>query len=191
MIKELVLKNRSYRRFYEEHKISENEIVELIDLARCSASARNAQPLKYIISSTETYNNQIFETLSWAGYLTDWKGPEKGERPTAYIIVLKDTTISHNIFCDDGIAAQSILLGATEKGLGGCMIASVNRKAIKQLFNISEELEIQMVIALGKPKETVVLTEMKNNNDFKYWRDENNVHYVPKRTLNDLIINKF
>jgi len=191
MIKELVLKNRSYRRFYEEHKISENEIVELIDLARCSASARNAQPLKYIISSTETYNNQIFETLSWAGYLTDWKGPEKGERPTAYIIVLKDTTISHNIFCDDGIAAQSILLGAIEKGLGGCMIASVNRKAIKQLFNISEELEIQMVIALGKPKETVVLTEMKNNNDFKYWRDENNVHYVPKRTLNDLIINKF
>jgi len=191
MIKELILKNRSYRRFYEEHKISENEIVELIDLARCSASARNAQPLKYIISSTETYNNQIFETLSWAGYLTDWKGPEKGERPTAYIIVLKDTTISHNIFCDDGIAAQSILLGATEKGLGGCMIASVNRKAIKQLFNISEELEIQMVIALGKPKETVVLTEMKNNNDFKYWRDENNVHYVPKRTLNDLIINKF
>jgi len=191
MIKELVLKNRSYRRFYEEHKISENEIVELIDLARCSASARNAQPLKYIISSTETYNNQIFETLSWAGYLTDWKGPEKGERPTAYIIILKDTTISHNIFCDDGIAAQSILLGATEKGLGGCMIASVNRKAIKQLFNISEELEIQMVIALGKPKETVVLTEMKNNNDFKYWRDENNVHYVPKRTLNDLIINKF
>ena len=191
MIKELVLKNRSYRRFFEEHKISENEIVELIDLARCSASARNAQPLKYIISSTETYNNQIFETLSWAGYLTDWKGPEKGERPTAYIIVLKDTTISHNIFCDDGIAAQSILLGATEKGLGGCMIASVNRKAIKQLFNISEELEIQMVIALGKPKETVVLTEMKNNNDFKYWRDENNVHYVPKRTLNDLIINKF
>jgi len=191
MIKELILKNRSYRRFFEEHKISENEIVELIDLARCSASARNAQPLKYIISSTETYNNQIFETLSWAGYLTDWKGPEKGERPTAYIIVLKDTTISHNIFCDDGIAAQSILLGATEKGLGGCMIASVNRKAIKQLFNISEELEIQMVIALGKPKETVVLTEMKNNNDFKYWRDENNVHYVPKRTLNDLIINKF
>jgi len=191
MIKELILKNRSYRRFYEEHKISENEIVELIDLARCSASARNAQPLKYIISSTETYNNQIFETLSWAGYLTDWKGPEKGERPTAYIIILKDTTISHNIFCDDGIAAQSILLGATEKGLGGCMIASVNRKAIKQLFNISEELEIQMVIALGKPKETVVLTEMKNNNDFKYWRDENNVHYVPKRTLNDLIINKF
>jgi len=191
MIKELILKNRSYRRFYEEHKISENEIVELIDLARCSASARNAQPLKYIISSTETYNNQIFETLSWAGYLTDWKGPEKGERPTAYIIVLKDTTISHNILCDDGIAAQSILLGATEKGLGGCMIASVNRKAIKQLFNISEELEIQMVIALGKPKETVVLTEMKNNNDFKYWRDENNVHYVPKRTLNDLIINKF
>lgn len=191
MIKELILKNRSYRRFFEEHKISENEIVELIDLARCSASARNAQPLKYIISSTETYNNQIFETLSWAGYLTDWKGPEKGERPTAYIIILKDTTISHNIFCDDGIAAQSILLGATEKGLGGCMIASVNRKAIKQLFNISEELEIQMVIALGKPKETVVLTEMKNNNDFKYWRDENNVHYVPKRTLNDLIINKF
>ncbi|HET6557755.1 MAG TPA: nitroreductase family protein [Prolixibacteraceae bacterium] len=187
MLKDLILKNRSYRRFYQSEKISEKQLTEWVDLARCSASARNSQSLKYILSTSESLNADIFEQLAWAGYLLSWKGPEEGERPSAYIVMLHDTLITGNYLCDDGIAMQSILLGATEAGFGGCIIHSINRAKLKEILDLDEQFEVLHVLALGKPKETVVLEEMEDDN-FKYWRDENQVHHVPKRALEDIII---
>lgn len=186
---DLVTRTRSYRRFDENQPISTETLCELVNLARLTSSARNAQALKYLLINTPDICEQIFPSLAWAGYLTDWPGPKKGERPTAYIIVLKDTTINQNIFCDDGLAIQNIMLGATEKGLGGCIIASISREKIQETFMIAEELEILYVLALGKPIETVVLEEIRNN-DFKYYRDSEGVHYVPKRSLDELIVKK-
>lgn len=188
MLKDLILKTRSYRRFYQEHEITTAVLRSLVDLARISASARNAQPLKYFLSNTPETNRIIFSKLTWAGFLTDWPGPEEGERPSAYIIVLLDTGIADDCYCDDGIAYQSIRLGATEKGLGGCVVASVSRDELKKELDIPEKFNILNVIALGKPKETVVLEKMENGN-YEYWRDENEVHHVPKRSLDDIIIN--
>lgn len=188
MIRDLILKNRSYRRFFEKEKIGRDTLVELVDLARLSPSARNAQSLKYYLSVAPETNDLIFPHLSWAGYLTDWNGPEKGERPSAYIIMMNDTTLSANYFCDDGIATQSILLGAVEKELGGCIVASINRRSLQLALDIPEQYHIIHVIALGKPKETVVLEEMRDG-DVKYWRDKEHRHHVPKRKLDDLIIN--
>lgn len=187
MIKDLIYKNRTYRRFHQSERITEQQLREWVDLARNSASARNAQSLKYILSTEESFNAQLFELLGWAGYLTTWPGPEEGERPSAYVVLLNDTLISGNYFCDDGIAMQSILLGATEAGYGGCIIHSVNRNKLRQLLNLSEQYEILYVVALGKPKETVVLEEVKNG-EIKYWRDENQVHHVPKRSLDEIIL---
>lgn len=187
MLKDLILKNRSYRRFYQSEKISKAQLRDWIDLARNSASARNAQTLKYILSYEEELNARIFEQLAWAGYLSWWPGPEDGERPSAYIVVLNDSLISSNHFCDEGIAIQSILLGATEDGYGGCIIHSVNRNKLSEILNLSEQYEILYVLALGKPKETVVLDEVKVG-DIKYWRDENEVHHVPKRGLDEIIL---
>ena len=187
MLKDLILKNRSYRRFYQSERISKSQLTNWIDLARCSASARNSQSLKYIISTDESLNAEIFEQLAWAGYLSYWSGPEEGERPSAYIVMLHDTLISGNYLCDDGIAAQSILLGATEAGFGGCIIHSVDRNKLMEILKLNDQFKIIQVLALGKHKETVVLDEMKNG-DFKYWRDENQVHHVPKRSLDEIII---
>jgi nitroreductase len=187
MIKELILKNRTYRRFYQDVKIEYSVLEELIDLARLSSSGANLQPLKYIISNDEEKNNIIFSHLKWAGYLADWDGPEEGEKPSAYIIVLGDTDISTNYFWDHGIACQSILLGACEKGLGGCMFGAVDREGLKNKLGIQSKYELLLVIALGKPKEKVVLEELENG-DIKYWRDENGVHHVPKRKLKDIIL---
>jgi nitroreductase len=187
MLKELILRNRSYRRFYQSEKISTTQLRDWVDLARNSASARNAQSMKYILSTNESLNVQIFDQLGWAGYLTTWKGPEEGERPSAYIVLMNDTIISGNYFCDDGIAMQSILLGSTEAGFGGCIIHSVNRNKLREILNLSEQYEILYVLALGKPKETVVLDELEGS-DIKYWRDENQVHHVPKRSLDEIIL---
>jgi nitroreductase len=187
MLKDLILKNRSYRRFYQDEMVELETLHELIDLARLSPSARNAQPLKYFLSNSPELNDKIFPHLSWAGYLKDWPGPEKGEQPAAYIIVLNDTEISANYFCDDGIASQSILLGAVEKGLGGCIIGSLNRLQLQRELRLSDNLKIVHIIALGKPKEDVKVEEMKED-DIKYWRDVQQVHHVPKRDLKDIIV---
>ena len=187
MLKDLVLKSRSYRRFYNDYKIERNIIEELIDLARLSPSASNLQPLKYYISCDTETNDKIFPCLGWAGYLQDWNGPADDERPSAYIIILGDQNINKFIDCDHGIAAQSILLGAAEKGLGGCIIASIEREVLRKKLNIPVNLDILLTIALGKPRETVKI-EPCANGDIKYWRDADDVHHVPKRSLREIIL---
>lgn len=188
-IKELILKNRSYRRFHQHEQIDKSLLEELVDLARLSSSAGNLQPLKYILSNQTDKNEVIFQHLKWAAYLKDWNGPVEGEKPSAYIVVLGDKEIATNYLWDHGIACQSILLGACEKGLGGCMFGSVNKKGLAEKLAIPEKYEILVVIALGKPKEKVVLDDLDETGDIKYWRDENSVHHVPKRKLKDIILN--
>ena len=188
MLRDLILRNRSYRRFYEEVDISLDTLRELVDLARLSASAMNAQPLKYILSSEPQRNSLIFPHLAWATFLKTWPGPADGERPSAYIIVLGDTEISRFWDYDAGIAGQSILLGATEKGLGGCMIANIEKEGLRKALKIPPRYEILLVLALGKPKEKVVIETVGDSGDTKYWRDSKGVHYVPKRPLDDIII---
>ena len=188
MIRDLIIKNRSCRRFHEEVDIKLESLRELIDLARLSASARNAQPLKYILSCEPQRNSLIFPHLTLAAYLKDWSGPGEGERPAAYIIILGDTGISRFLAYDAGIAAQSILLGATEKSLGGCIIASIDKEELRKALDISSRYEILLVLALGKPKEKVVIETFGPSGDTKYWRDNEGVHHVPKRPLDDIII---
>lgn len=188
MLKDLVRRNRSYRKFHQDVSIEIETLRELVDLARLSASALNMQPLKYILSCDPKKNALIFPLLGWARLLRDWPGPAEGERPSAYIIVLGDTEITRNFGCDHGIAAQSILLGATEQGLGGCMIATVDRNELREALRIAPKYEIILVIALGKPKETVVIDTPRPGGDIKYWRDSQDVHHVPKRDLNEIII---
>lgn len=188
MFKDLVMKNRSYRRFYQDESIALKTLKELIEYARFSPSGGNLQPLKYILSHTPEKNAMIFEHLAWAGYLKDWNCPDEGERPAGYIIILGDKEVSNSPGVDHGIAAQSILLGAVEKGLGGCMFGSIQRKKLREALNLPERFDILLVIALGKPKETVVLEDVNDTGDIKYYRDEQQVHHVPKRTPNELII---
>ena len=188
MLTDLVARNRSFRRFHEDISVEESTLLELVDLARLSASGSNMQPLKFMLSSGSGRNAAIFPHLAWAGYLKDWKGPVEGERPSAYVIILGDTEVRKSFGVDHGIAAQSIMLGAAEQGLGGCMIASINKPRLRFDLQIPERYEILLVLALGKPKETVVIDPVGEDGDIKYWRDEKGVHHVPKRSLDELIL---
>jgi nitroreductase len=186
-LKELIFKTRSHRRFDETYRIDSKTLESLIDLARLSPSGANRQPLKYIYYNTVSDCEKVFPYLAWAGYLTEWPGPDKGERPTGYVIILGDKSISDIFGVDHGIAAQSIMLGATEAGLGGCIIGSIKREELLNEFSIPDNFEVLLVLALGKPIENVIVEELKNN-DVKYWRDSNKNHHVPKRSLAELII---
>jgi nitroreductase len=191
MLKELVLKARSYRRFKEQEPISMNDLRNLVELARLSPSSANLQPLRFLISNRLNTNKKIFPCLAWAGYLKDWNGPKEGERPAGYIIILGDTRLKKSFGCDHGIAAQSMVLGAAEKEIGACMIGSIDRELLRKVLSIEDYLDILLVIALGKPSEKVQIETCRNPEDIKYWRDDSDVHHVPKRELADLIIREY
>lgn len=189
MMKELVEKCRSYRRFYEDDRISKETMTDLVDLARITASTANSQALKYCICSDEAENEKIFETIGWAGYLKDWDGPEKGERPSGYIVILCDLALGKNKMTDNGIVAQTMMLAAVEKGYGGCMIGNFQRSRLAEILGIdTEKYSLDLVLALGRPKEEVKLIPVKEDGDIRYYRDEHQVHYVPKRSLEEILL---
>jgi len=188
MIRDLVHKNRSYRRFFEDVPIDMADLRDLIDLARLTPSAANKQALRYYLSTSSKMNKVIFPCLSWAGYLKDWTGPAEGERPSAYILLLEKEDHTMGLPYDAGIAAQTILLGAVEKGLGGCIIASIHRQKLRDALGLDPTMEILLAIALGKPKEKIVLDEVSADASIRYWRENDGTHHVPKLRLNDIII---
>ncbi len=186
-LKELMMRNRSCRRFDESERISEKLLSELVDLSRYCASGRNLQPLKYRVVFAVDECESLFPLLVWAGYLTDWTGPEKGERPAAYIVQCLDRSLTDNPMCDDGLHLEAITLGAVSRGLGGCIIKSFNKDRLRSVLNLPADLEPLHVLALGVPVEKVEMEDMRNGN-IKYWRDEKGIHHVPKRSLEEILV---
>lgn len=187
--RQLVLANRSYRRFDAAHRVGMDVLEDLVGIARCVPSAANRQPLRYVLCASAEMGARIYDTLAWAAYLPDWRGPSPAERPTAYVVVLAEAALakSPDAEVDLGIAAQTILLGAAERGLGGCMFLSVRREALAKVLGLPGTLSIALVIALGRPVETVVLEDLPPGGSVKYYRDDRQRHHVPKRTLAELV----
>jgi len=188
MIKDLALKNRSFRKFHNDKKVSIENLTELIDIARVTPSSKNRQPLKYVLVTKDNDVDFVFNQLRWAWYLKDWDGPAKDEQPPCYIIMCCDTDLNDKALIDSGISAQTILLAAVENQLGGCIIRTVNRYAIAKHFNLPPNLEIVQVIAIGVPNQKVELTDISEKGSVEYFEDEAGTHFVPKRKLDELII---
>jgi len=182
MLRDLIINNRSRRRFYQD-PVNRETLRELIDLARLSASGGNRQALKFAISCDPETNSRIFPLIGLAG------NPTAAEAPTAYIAILGDTSISAGFGCDHGIAAQSIMLGATEKGLGGCMVGMVDRHRLRDVLGIAPHLEVLLLLVLGRPKDRVVIDPIGPDGNTQGTWDEEDVRHVPKRPLDDIIVN--
>jgi len=187
MISELIIKTRSYRRFDAKRAVTVEELREMVEAARCSGSAANRQRIRFALVNDKATCDKIFPNVAFAGYLKEWSGPSETERPMAYIVMMcKEDEIDTSLAMDMGIAAQSILLTATEMGLGGCMIRSFKKAKIEAILE-RRGYNAAFVIALGAPTEKVYLTNVKDG-DIKYFRDEKDDHAVPKFSLDELII---
>lgn len=183
----LLEKDRSYRRFEENRRIGQEDLRSLAELPRYCASGRNLQPVRIRIVNGGEECEWLFPLLTWAGYYTDWAGPEAGERPAAYLVVCTDGRLAESAPCDCGLAMQAITLGAMSMGLGACIIMSFNHDKVKTLLNLPEEIIPHYVIALGYPREKVNIVEMKDG-DIKYFRNEKDEHCVPKRSADEIIM---
>jgi len=186
--REQVIRNRCIRRFQQDKHINRQELMDLVDLARQTASARNLQPLKYCLTWQPEWNEQIFPLVKWAGYISDWGGPVEGERPAAYLVILGDREISENFTIDTGIAAQTILLGAVAKGYNGCLLRSFEAAEVRRVLMLPAHLEPQLIIALGVAAERSVLETVGADGSIRYWRDEDGVFHVPKRPLDEIVV---
>lgn len=193
MFKDLVRANRSCRGFDESRRVTEEELLELVDCARLTASSVNQQPLRYYLAWEKAEVDKIQGMTKWAGMLPQLELPHKGMCPTAFIVICQDLTVSESLAKfqkDVGIAAQTILLAATEMGLGGCMIGNFGADTMRRGLGVSGNLAPLLIVAIGKPAEKIVLTEIGMGESSAYYRDEADVHYVPKYRLEDIVITK-
>ena len=188
LFKELADKNRSHREFVSGAKIPEELLIEWIANANHSPAAMNLQALKYKIITNTDKVARLLPLTRWAASL-EKKLPPENHGPAAFIVMCHDTSIAplKPIFMIDvGIAAQTIMLSAAEAGFGGCIIGSASEQVLKDTLSLDDNLTPVLVLGLGVPEDEVVLMVAKDG--VKYYRDENNVHYVPKRPLDEIII---
>ena len=191
MIKELVKQSRSFRGYDESRKITREELAELVDCARFAPSSVNMQPFRYYLACEKEQLEKIQPLTGWARALPEKRLPYPGHRPTAFIVICQETDWQENLARfqkDVGIVAQTMLLAAAEKGLGGIMIGNFSPEKVSAALALPAHLVPMLIVAFGKPDETIVLTEAAPGDDLNYYRDENDVHYVPKRRLEDVIL---
>lgn len=189
-LRRLMIADRTVRRFKGDRAVPDDTLRRLVELTRYCPSGRNAQPLRYVLVNDVQMRSQVYPLLKWAGYFTEWDGPEEGERPAAYIIQCLDTSYGQNCLCDDGLQLEAITLGMRTLGLGGCIIKAFNGPALSEVLGLGERYVPRYVLALGYPVEEVVIEDMSGEEDadFKYYRTPDGVHHVPKRPLDELII---
>lgn len=188
-IAQLVRIARSYRRFDSSYIITQASLRELIDYARLASSARNGQTLKYKPITDTKMSASIFPALRWAGYLTDWEGPAPHERPAAYIVVLHDKSLGNFSAIDAGLATQNMILGAAEKGWGCCIIGAFDHKQLVDACGIdTSKYDVVHVLAIGRTTETVQIEPMPADGDIRYWRTSDQIHHVPKRAVDEIIV---
>jgi len=191
MLRELVEKNRSYRGYDSSRKVSREELLELVDMTRYVASGINLQPLKYVLAWEEEKVAAIQRLTKWGSALKHMTLPQQGKCPPAFIVICHDTTLrpgADSAQVEMGAMAQTILLGAVERGLGGIMIANFSAPAMKEALDLADHLEPRLVLAIGKPDEVVKIVPVGADGSTIYYRDENDVHYVPKRDLKDIVV---
>ena len=187
-LKDLLIKNRSIRRFDSSKTISESTLRSLVELTRFCASGRNLQPLRYRLVTNPIECAALFPALAWAGYYKDWDGPEENERPVAYLVQCIDTELAQDCLCDDGLQLEAITLGATALGISGCIIKAFNVSALIESLAIPPRFKPRYVLALGYPSEKAEIVNLKPDGDIKYYRDESDTQCVPKRSIDTLLI---
>ncbi len=187
MLVDLVKKARSHRRFLESDPIPPETLRELVDIARLAPCGGNQQPLRYrIVTGDECA--AVFPYIAWAGALKDWEGPAEGERPTGYIAILSSADRNSPPHADMGIAAQTIQLAATDLGYAACMLGAIKRPEIHKALGLPDAWAVNLLVALGRPGETVVIEDLAPGGDTAYYRTPDGIHHVPKRTLDEVLV---
>ncbi len=186
-IHELLTQTRTCRRFAGE-PLSAAFLANLVDCARISPCARNQQVLRFATVCDPHTCEQLNSLVVLGGALKPEQKAREHQHPRGFIVIMGPEKKDEFMMMDLGIAAQSIHLAASEAGIASCMIIVMNRKKVSELLKVPDGLEIYMIIALGKADEQHRIVAPRADGGITYYRDENDVHCVPKRALEDILI---
>lgn len=182
-----IFQRRTIRKFTQE-PIDKDILIKLIDCARVAAYGANQQPLKFAVIDDKNTLADIYPLTKWAGALADG-APREDERPTAYIAVLCDKGIRPNgaAEVEAGAAVTTMMLEAVELGLGTCWLGAIQRDRIKETLGLPDSLDVLYLLALGYPAQKSRMVNMKDG-DVKYYESPDGTINVPKRGLDEIII---
>lgn len=184
---ELLKTRRTYRRF-EQRKVEQEIINEILLAARYASSAANRQPLSYIVVEDDAKVAEVFSYTRWAGALPPELGqPKENERPVLFIAVVKNYDINQNCDTDAGLAISNMTLAAWNRGVGSCIIGACDKAALSKMFGLTEKQELHTVVAFGYPAHESHIVDVENPAETKYYLDENRDYMVPKRKLEDVV----
>ena len=180
----LLKKNRSWRGYDPSREVTEDELKRIVAATTLVASGMNRQRLRYRLV-TKADAAKILPHITLGAALPEEHLPHPGCEPQAFIVACATEKENKVIDIDLGFAAQSMLLKATEMGLGGIFILNFRAEEIKESLSLpSTPLA---VIAIGKPAETIFLKPVHQGEDLNYYR-HGGVHFVPKLGLEDILI---
>ena len=179
----LLKRNRSYRGYDRSHEVTREELVEMVRTVTWIGSGMNAQPLRFRLVTGEAAA-AVHPLVKLGAALPEEHLPHAGEEPSAYIVICAVQPENRVVDMDLGIAAQSILLRATEMGLGGIFILNFNAEALQKALELP--MKPLAVLGIGKPKERIFLMPCREGDSLDYYRKDG-VHFVPKLQVEDLL----
>lgn len=183
-LRRLLQHNRSYRGYDNSFVVREDQLRRIIEVATLCPSARNQQVLRFR-PVLKDESDKVLSHIRLGGALPELHLPFPGSEPNAFVVICSTVEESKYVDMDLGIVAQSMLLQATEIGLGGICIGAFDHEPIKEALNLA--YEPLLVLAIGRPKESIELVECHEGDSLTYYRN-NDIHYVPRLSLDDLIL---
>lgn len=183
-LQKLLRASRSYRGYDTSFKVREDQLRSIIEVATLCPSARNQQVLRFR-PVLDAEADLVLPHIRLGGALPELHLPFAGTEPRAFVVICSTVPDSHYVSVDLGIVAQSMLLRATELGLGGICIGAFDHAEIKQKLGL--KYEPLLVLAIGRPNERIELRSCSEGDSLTYYREEG-VHYVPKIKVDDLIL---
>lgn len=185
---ELIATSRTCRRFQSSVGLTEGILTDLVNMARLSPCGRNAQALRYALVANPAMREAVFGLVTMGGAFKPEQRPTAAQQPGGYIVILGPEKLEGFGLMDVGIAAQSVNLAANASGLACCMIGAFNKPALHKLLDVPARLDAKLVLALGAPAEDRQIAAVGDDDSTAYFRDDNGVHWVPKRALEELIV---
>jgi len=184
-----ILRRRSIRKF-QQKPVSLDVLEKLVNAARLAPSAANLQPLEFYVVNTKHLCAEVFETLSWAGYIKPKWNPDINERPMGYIVIIVNNPKNPWFERDASFAALSICLTAESEDIGSCILCKIDKERLKKNLGIPDDVIVDSVVALGYKAEQPVVEDLVDS--VEYWRDDKEVLHVPKRKIKDVMhLNKY
>jgi len=181
---EAIRQRRSIRKFSPD-SIPVSCLKEILDVSRLYPSGGNLQPIRFALVTAPELTDRIFSDLRWAMYLPGYT-IANNERPTAYVILLGDENVRKKCDYDVGAASTTVMLAAADKGLATCPIGNYNSTNLSALLKLPENLQPELVIAMGYPAQESKVVPMADT--IRYTQDANGTFLVPKWNLEDILV---